>query len=254
MAKEKNPIDEYLARVDSSQRAALQALCKSIRTAAPNAEVGVSYGLPAYFSDGKPLVAFSASAKHCSLFPMNGSTVAAFQKELEGFETSKGTIRFTVDKPLPAGIVRKIVKARLAENSAKALTARKPKTDSADDPKVAEFLENLKHPLKKEVETVRRIIRGVHREIREGIKWNAPSFRTREWFATLNLRDGRVWLILHTGAKAKGKDVQRGLKDPAGILKWLGADRALVTFDDGKEVTKKKKALQAIIKQWVSFV
>jgi uncharacterized protein YdhG (YjbR/CyaY superfamily) len=127
MAKKSNPIDEYLAKVRPDQRVALQALCKAIRAAAPKAEIGVSYGLPAFFSDGKPLVAFSASAKHCSLFPMNGSTVAEFRDVLKGFETSKGTIRFTVDKPLPANLVKKLVKARVAENAVGVEPAKKEK-------------------------------------------------------------------------------------------------------------------------------
>lgn len=251
MANKKNPIDDYLAIVRPDQRAVLQALCEAIRAAAPRAEVGVSYGMPAFFAEGKPLVAFSASAKHCSLFPMDGSTVAKFQKKLKDFSTSKGTIRFAVEKPLPPALVKRIVKFRLAEN-AESSTATK--TKPGDDPEVVKFLRNLKHPLKKEIEAVRKIIRGVSLAIQEGIKWNSPSFRTTDWFATLNLREGRVWLILHTGAKAKGNDVRQKLKDPAGILKWLAADRALITFEDGKDLTRKRKALALIVKQWVRFV
>ena len=70
-------------------------------------------------------MAFGASANHCAFYPMNSTTVEAFQKQLKGFETSKGTIRFQADNPLPATLVRKLVKARIAENAAEARTLRK---------------------------------------------------------------------------------------------------------------------------------
>ena len=93
------------------------------------------------------------------------------------------------------------------------------------------------------------------RTFTRGIKWNSPSFRTTEYFATLNLRakDGkdRVWLILHRGAKAKDNTKDLRIADPTGLLKWLAKDRCLVTFDDGKVVKAKKSALQAIIREWI---
>ena len=112
-------IDQYLARVEPDQRAALEALRQTIRKAAPQAEEVITYGIPAFRQDGF-LIGFAASAKHCSLHPMNNHTVADFAKELEGYSTSTGTIRFTPDKPLPAALVTKIVKARIAENKADA--------------------------------------------------------------------------------------------------------------------------------------
>ena len=118
MATKVNSIDAYLEGVRSDQRAALEKLRRAIRAAAPRAVEGTSYGLPAFLQDG-PLVAFSASATHCSFFPMTGHTVSEFARELAAYDTSKGTIRFRPDKPLPAALVRKIVKARLAENAAR---------------------------------------------------------------------------------------------------------------------------------------
>jgi len=109
-------IDEYLAGVNADQRAALEALRRTIRAVAPKAEEYIGYGLAAFRLNGRPLVAFGASAKHCAFYPMNSTTVEAFQKQLEGFETSKGTIRFQPDNPLPAALVRKLVRARIAEN------------------------------------------------------------------------------------------------------------------------------------------
>ena len=110
--------DEYLAALSDDKRAALAKLRAAIRAAAPGAEEYVGYGLPAFRLDGRRLVAFGATAKHCALYPMSGATVDAHQKELEGYDTSKGTIRFDASRPLPPALVRKLVKARIAENAA----------------------------------------------------------------------------------------------------------------------------------------
>jgi uncharacterized protein YdhG (YjbR/CyaY superfamily) len=110
-------IDEYLAGVTDEQRAALEKLRRTIRSAAPKAEECISYSMPAFRFNGI-LVGFAAKQNHCALYPFNGTTVNDFKNELEGYETSMGAIRFRPDKPLPAGLVRKIVKARIAENAA----------------------------------------------------------------------------------------------------------------------------------------
>jgi uncharacterized protein YdhG (YjbR/CyaY superfamily) len=117
-------IDEYLASVKPEQRAALEKIRKAIRAAAPAAEEYISYGLAAFRLDGRPLVAFGASANHCAFYPMSGATVAAHKDDLEDYETSKGTIRFPADKPVPATLVRKLVKSRIAENAERKGAAR----------------------------------------------------------------------------------------------------------------------------------
>ena len=129
--------------------------------------------------------------------------------------------------------------------------ARPAPSNSQTDPAVIAFLRELDHPLKKEIESVRQIILGVSPTIREGIKWNSPSFRTSEYFATLNLREGRVWLILHTGAKVKDIAMKGRIADPAGLLKWLAKNRCLVTFRDGKDIQAKRAALHAIVREWI---
>lgn len=108
-------IDEYLAGVSADQRTTLEKLRKTIHAAAPGAEEYIGYGLAAFRLNGRPLVAFGAAANHCAFYPMNGTTVAAFRDQLKDFETSKGTVRFSTGKPLSAALVRKIVKARIAE-------------------------------------------------------------------------------------------------------------------------------------------
>jgi uncharacterized protein YdhG (YjbR/CyaY superfamily) len=110
--------DEYLAALSDDQRTALEKLRKAIRSAAPRAEECISYQLPAFRLDAKVLVLFGATAKHCSFFPGSGTAVEAHKCDLKDYSTSKGTIRFHAAKPLPATLVRKIVKYRIAENAA----------------------------------------------------------------------------------------------------------------------------------------
>jgi|SRR5271157_5083155 len=109
-------IDDYLAVLSDDKRAALEKLRKTIRAVAPKAEECISYRLPAFRLNGRMLVAFGATANHCAFYPMSSSAVEAFKEELKAYKTSKGTIRFQADKPLPAVLVRKLVKARIAEN------------------------------------------------------------------------------------------------------------------------------------------
>jgi len=113
-------IDEYLAQLSEDKRAALEKIRKAIRAVAPKAEECISYAIPAYRQNGKLLVGFGAAANHCSFFPMNASTVKKFRDQLKQYDTSKGTIRFSTEKPLPASLVRKLVKARIVENKRKA--------------------------------------------------------------------------------------------------------------------------------------
>ena len=108
-------VDAYLASVSDEKRAALQRIRLAVRAAAPRAEEGFSYGLPAFRLDGRPLACYGASANHCSFFPMSPAVIRAHAEDLKKYETSKGTIRFPPAKPLPAALVRKLVKTRIAE-------------------------------------------------------------------------------------------------------------------------------------------
>ena len=116
MAAKPKTIDEYLAALSADKRAALEKLRKTIRALAPKAEECISYGLAAFRLDGRPLVAFGATANHCAFYPMSSLTVEAHKDELKDYDTGKGTIRFQAVKPLPAALVRKLVKARISEN------------------------------------------------------------------------------------------------------------------------------------------
>ena len=111
--KPKTP-DAYLAAVSADKRAALERLRKTIKAAAPEAEECISYQLPNFRLNGKLLVAYGAAANHCAFYP--GSVVEAIKDELKDYDTSKGTIRFPADRPLPPALVRKLVKLRIAKN------------------------------------------------------------------------------------------------------------------------------------------
>lgn len=109
-------IDDYLEELPADKRAALEKLRKTIRAVAPKAEECISYQIPAFRLNGV-LVGFGAAANHCAFYPMSSATVEAHKKELKEYETSKGTIRFQPEKPLPTALVKKLIKARIAENN-----------------------------------------------------------------------------------------------------------------------------------------
>jgi uncharacterized protein YdhG (YjbR/CyaY superfamily) len=111
-------IDEYLAALSPEKRAALEKLRRDIKAAAPEAEECISYGMPAFRLGGRTLVYFGASKNHCSFYP-GALPVEAHKAELKAYGTSKGTIRFAAERPLPSPLVRKLVKTRIAEYAVK---------------------------------------------------------------------------------------------------------------------------------------
>jgi uncharacterized protein YdhG (YjbR/CyaY superfamily) len=117
-------IDEYLAGVPEPARGTLSKVRAAIRSAVPKeATEAITYGMPTFKYKGS-LMAFAAFKKHCSLFPMSMAVIAEFKNELKGFHTFKGTIQFPPDKPLPATLLKKMVKARIRQNEARQLRTR----------------------------------------------------------------------------------------------------------------------------------
>ena len=108
-------VDAYLAALDEPARTTLEQLRAAIREVVPGAEEAISYGAPAFKVDGKVVAGFAAQRNHLSYLPHSGSVVASLGEELDGYSTSKGAIRFTVDGPLPPTLVAKLVVARLRE-------------------------------------------------------------------------------------------------------------------------------------------
>lgn len=121
-------------------------------------------------------------------------------------------------------------------------------------PTVEEFLAQLEHPLLDEIHELRQLILSIDSSIKEAIKWNAPSFYTTEHFATMRLHGKQpLQLILHLGV-AKQALPSGTIDDPTGLLTWLAADRATVTFTHAGAVAAIREPLSAIIRQWIRYV
>lgn len=111
-------VDAYIAAAAKAAQPRLRELRKLIRAAAPDATEGISYRMPLYKHHGM-LVAFCAHKEHVGLYVLTGTFLKGFRKELAGYETSAGTVRFPLDKPVPAALVRKLVRGRVKENESK---------------------------------------------------------------------------------------------------------------------------------------
>lgn len=118
------------------------------------------------------------------------------------------------------------------------------------------LLAALEHPHLPEIQRLREIILAAGPQVRESVKWNAPSFAAGEHFATFHLRaKNGVQVVLHLGAKPRrDATVRTGVADPDGLLEWRAADRATVTFKDAADVEARADAFAAIVRQWITFV
>jgi uncharacterized protein YdhG (YjbR/CyaY superfamily) len=108
-------IDSYLASVEEPKRSTLEALRKSILEVRPDAEQCISYGVPAFKVQGKTIAGFAAFKNHLSYLPHSGSVLSALDDELSGFEKSKGSLHFAIDRPLPMRLVKKLVATRMRQ-------------------------------------------------------------------------------------------------------------------------------------------
>lgn len=111
-------IDQYLRSVPEDRRRALEDLRAKIRSTVPGAEECISYRIPAFRLNGDVIAGFCATAKGCSYFPFSGSTLKSLANELGRYEQTKSSLHFSTDKPLPITLVRKLIKARIAETKA----------------------------------------------------------------------------------------------------------------------------------------
>jgi uncharacterized protein YdhG (YjbR/CyaY superfamily) len=115
MPRKPTTIDAYLATVKGERRAALDALRRTIRAIVPKAEECISYGIPAFRFDGRIVAGFAATKKGCSYFPFSGSTLRTLARDLEKYSGTKSSLHFDPAAPLPATLVRKLIRARIAE-------------------------------------------------------------------------------------------------------------------------------------------
>jgi uncharacterized protein YdhG (YjbR/CyaY superfamily) len=108
-------IDAYLDSVPGTMRGSLEKLRRQIRAAAPDAVETISYQVPMFKLGGRPLVSFGAATKHLSFYVMSPAVVEAYAADLQGFKLGKGSVQFTPDRPIPKAVVKKVVRARVAE-------------------------------------------------------------------------------------------------------------------------------------------
>ncbi len=118
MNNEAKTIDEYIALQPQEVKVFLEKLRQTIKSVAPDAEETISYKMPAFRYHGM-LVYFAAFKNHYSLFPANSSLITEMKDEIKMYKTSKGTIQFPFDKPLPVALIKKIVRARVQQNLTK---------------------------------------------------------------------------------------------------------------------------------------
>jgi hypothetical protein len=120
---------------------------------------------------------------------------------------------------------------------------------------VAEYIAGLGEPVRAQVELVREIILGASPAIGEEIKWNVPSFFTTDHFATLDLRGAPgVRVVLHLGAKVRDPEPKVVVADPAGLLTWLSAARAMATFTDLQHLSSVRDPFDQLVREWIAYV
>jgi uncharacterized protein YdhG (YjbR/CyaY superfamily) len=252
-------IDEYLDELPEREMILLHALRKAIKSVAPQAEELISYGMPAFKYHGM-LVYFAAFKNHCSFFP-GSSQIIKLYDELKPFKTAKGTIQFTPEKPLPLALVKKIVKARMAENESRQMAKQKSKSlakqsvkpatklsksKPTDEEQVNEYMDKLKGIQKEEVETVRRLIKKGSSKLNERIKWNAPSYYYKQDIVTFGpYKTHKLLLVFHHPAVVKIKSE---------LLQGDYKDRRLVYFRDASDAEKNKKELTRIINEIIKQI
>lgn len=129
------------------------------------------------------------------------------------------------------------------------------KKRAASETEVDAFMAALEHPLAPQIRAVRSIILASSSKIEEGIKWNAPSFRTTEYFATFHLRSTKeVQVIFHLGAKKRARIPEMKICAPEGMLRWLAKDRCSVTLGTGDDFKERCAALEKLVREWIAYV
>lgn len=106
-------IDGYIASAPPESQSKLRELRKIIKILAPQAEEGISYGMPAFKLHGQPFIGFAGYKHHVGFYPMSGSFLKAYEKDLKNYKTSAGAVQFSLDRPLPVSLIKKLVKGKM---------------------------------------------------------------------------------------------------------------------------------------------
>lgn len=237
-------VEAYIESFPKEVQQRLQQIRKIILASAPEVEESMSYGMPAYKHTGKPLVYFAGYEKHIGFYA-TPTGHAAFKNELSKYKLGKGSVQFPFEKPLPLKLIKNIVLFRVKENEQK--NSEKKKAKKVDDAEtVTAYMEQLRHPLKPEVETIRTIIKKAGKSLKERIKWNAPSYYAKEDMITFNLFDKKaIRLIFHhpTIVQINSRLLEGNFKD-----------RRVLYIRNSEELAAHKKELERIIKEQVNLV
>ena len=261
MTKNNPDIDNYIAGFPKETQKLLEQVRKTVRKAAPDAEEAIKYGIPTLILNGN-LVHFAGYKNHIGFYPAPQG-LEEFKEELSGYKGAKGSVQFPIDQPLPLDLITKITKYRVKSNlekleikskKKKATKSKKP----SDQEQVTAHIQKLDPELRETIEIIRQIILSANHEIGERIKWNNPSFyytgemkpfdpkEYKREIAVMNLHKGKIMLVFPSGAK---------VKNTAGLLEGDYEDgRKTVIFKDLDDVKSKEKALQNVVKEWLTLV
>jgi len=226
-------VDAYLAAQPGPVRHVLEALRRTIHSTAPEAEESFSYGMPAFRVRGRPLVAFGAASGHCALYPMNPETIDTHRRLLGRFETSKGTIRFTVRQPLPASVVRTLVKARLQDVTASLAPPRRqpvPRRSATSSPgsgtppdQVRSYFAGLPAGPRKHMQKLRAAIRAAAPGAVESFGYGMPAFKLDGkglvWYAAWKLHSS-LYPISQTTARSLAADLATYATSGKGTIRF----------------------------------
>jgi uncharacterized protein YdhG (YjbR/CyaY superfamily) len=240
-------INAYISSFPKETQAILEQVRKTIKKAAPKAEETISYAIPTFKLNDKPLVYFAAFKKHIGFYATpTGHEV--FKEALSTYKQGKGSVQFPLDKPMPLKLIATIVKFRIAENKLKAT-----KKENGGQQTVQQFLNELQHPLKKEIVYLRKIILAANKNLTENIKWNGPNFcLDAEDRITMRIFPPKqIQLIFHRGAKVLAQPKNKLIKDDSDILVWKTNDRAVATFLSVTDIRTKGYILNKIINEWI---
>lgn len=248
MAMNKNKaaknVDEYIAQFPPDVKAALESLRKTIKAAAPKAEELISYMMPAYKLNGV-LVYFAGYNNHIGFYG-TPSGHEAFAKELSGYKSGKGSVQFPLNKPLPLKLISKIVKFRVAQNEEKAAAKKPAVVKPTDEELVNDWTNKLEPAAKKEIDSVRKIIKAASSKLCERIKWNAPSYFYKDDILTFGpYKTHKLLLVFHHPAVVKIKSK---------LLSGNYKDRRLVYFKDKTDAEKNKNELARIINEIIKMI
>lgn len=248
------PIDTYIAKFPKEIQEILEKIQQTIQRAAPEAVAIISYMMPAFKLDGKVLVYFAAYKNHIGFYA-TPTGHEAFKEELSVYKQGKGSVQFPLDKPIPYGLIERIVQFRAMENAKKASgkTTQPKKNQSKDPQEVDAFLANHEHPLMAEIKQIRTIVKAANTDLQENIKWNAPNYVLNgEDCITMSLSNPKkIQIIFHRGAKKQSIPDVKWIDDTSGMLDWKTNDRAVATFINAADIESQKDHFADIVRKWL---